>query len=538
MLVLMILLTSFTGCVKKTDSNDANVQTSGKSSEKPVQSTKEVSNFNPVGLPIVNEKITLKMMGSRHSAQGPWEDTIVMKWLEEETNIHMDVYSVPSDVYAEKKNLAFASGDLPDIFFKATLSVKDEEAYGSQNLLVSLNDLIPKYAPNFSKILKEKPHVKKAISSIEGKIYSLPYVYYTNSMANVRYINTKWLENVGMKIPETIDDFYQALKAFKDMDPNGNNQKDEIPMTDVNIGGASFYLLPAFGFVTSAGNRWDAKDNKAVYIPLQNEYKEFIIYMRKLYSEGLLDQNIFTHKTAELDAKLGEYRVGVMNDSLAKIPEEKQDEYRVLPPLTSHLNSQKMTYLIPGYVTGTYAITNKNKYPEASMRWVDLFYSEPKDAINGICGFTMFRGKEGEHWVYENDERTLFSHIPLPDGKSGDYYLSPFRNGGAPMYITSALSNKNSLLSTRIKVEGSAEHYFPYMNRVGYPGLRYTEDENEKKNSIEDELGKYVSQMEVKFILGEEPIENWDAFIERIKSIGIDEVIKIRQTALDRWNSF
>ncbi len=531
-LAVIILLASFVGCVK-TETSKTNDQTSEKLTE---TAAEEVSNFNAVGLPIVNEKITLKMMGARHSAQGPWEETVVMKWLEDETNIHMDIHTVPQDTYDEAKSLAFASGDLPDIFFRARLSIKEEETYGSQELLLPLNEYISKYAPNFLKIVKEKPHVKKGISSMDGKIYAMPYVYYTDTMANCRYINKQWLENVGMNMPGNIDDFYDVLKAFKGKDPNGNNQNDEIPMTDASFGGASAYMITAFGFVN---NRWDVIDGKAIYIPLQDEYKEFITYMKKLYSEELLDQDIFVHTTEERNAKLAEYRCGVIHDSLAQIPEEKQEEYTVLPPLTSHLNSQKMTWLIPGYVTGTYAITSKNKYPEASMRWVDMFYAEHKDAVNGLSGFTMFRGKENEHWEYVNEEKTLFTHLPLPEGMSGNYYISPFRNGGAPMYITSMPSNRGtSSLATKIKVEGAEEHYYPYMSRVGFPGLRYTEEESEKISPIESELGKYVSDMEMKFILGEEPIENWDAFIDRINEIGIEEVLRIRQTALDRWESF
>jgi putative aldouronate transport system substrate-binding protein len=46
----------------------------------------------------------------------------------------------------------------------------------------------------------------------------------------------------------------------------------------------------------------------------------------------------------------------------------------------------------------------------------------------------------------------------------------------------------------------------------------------------------YVDDMTVKFIMGNEPISGYDEFVSRIKTMGIDQIIKIQQKALDRYN--
>jgi len=41
----------------------------------------------------------------------------------------------------------------------------------------------------------------------------------------------------------------------------------------------------------------------------------------------------------------------------------------------------------------------------------------------------------------------------------------------------------------------------------------------------------------VNFIIGNEPLSNFDKFCETIKNLGIDEAIQIQQNALERYNN-
>lgn len=551
MLSVLLVVTMFTGCKKDTPNTGGEVSKSnerdtqdgkdGNKGEGQAKDKTEDSNFNPTGLPIVDEKITLKMMGSQHPAQGDWSKMEVMQYLEEKTNIHMDITTIPDEGYTEKKNLAFASGDLPDLFFRAKFTIQDEELYGTaQGLLMPMNELIEEYAPNLNKRLEEKPDANKAITALDDNIYALPYIYSTSTMADVRWINTKWLEDIDMDMPETVDDLYEILKAFKEQDPNKNGERDEIPMSMTSLDQVSHYLLPAFGII---GDRWSIKDDKTIYTPLEDEYKEYILYMKKLYSEGLLDQEIFSHTLDQVQAKIKSNRVGVFHDTLATVEDDKErGNHYVLPPLTSHVNNEKMTSDIPGVVTGTFAITHENKYPEATIRWVDLFYADhPDEAIEGISGLTVDKGWEGIYWEYTNEEKTEERSLPKPENWSKHEDYTPFGAGGVPRYISSWTKKKADdevPNPTAIKQDGSEENYFPYMKHAGYPShVRFTDEEAQRLTVIDADLETYVDQMEAKFIVGEEPIEKWDEFINRIKNIGIDEALNIRQMALDRWNS-
>src|SRR5699024_8902076 len=96
--------------------------------------------------------------------------------LKDKTNIDFEYSMVPEDGYAEKKNLAFANDDLPDVFLHADLKPSDEVKYGKQGMLIPLEELIDKYAPNLKKIFKDDPEIKQTLTAQDGHIYTLPKI--------------------------------------------------------------------------------------------------------------------------------------------------------------------------------------------------------------------------------------------------------------------------------------------------------------------------------------------------------------------------
>ena len=57
------------------------------------------------------------------------------------------------------------------------------------------------------------------------------YIYYLpgGKYGRAYFIRYDWLEKLGLEVPESVDELKAALEAFRDQDPNGNGQKDEVP---------------------------------------------------------------------------------------------------------------------------------------------------------------------------------------------------------------------------------------------------------------------------------------------------------------------
>src|SRR5690606_27226356 len=102
-------------------------------------------NFNASGYPIVEEAVTLEMMGQSSPLQPNWGDMNFFKKMNELTNIDFTYRTSTSDQYAQQKQLAFTSMQLPDVFFGANFTAAEEVDYGAQGMLAPLEDLIDQY---------------------------------------------------------------------------------------------------------------------------------------------------------------------------------------------------------------------------------------------------------------------------------------------------------------------------------------------------------------------------------------------------------
>lgn len=191
--------------------------------------------LNATGFPITKNKITMSAFAPQSANIADLNSNWFTKYLEGKTNIHLNWQLVPGETAAlnEKKQLLLASGDYPDIFMQGNLTKEEQLLYGQQGVLLPLNKLIDQYAPNIKKAFKDIPYLEKAITAPDGNIYAIPSVnecYHCQFSAKM-WVNTKWLQKLGLSAPKTTDDFYNMLKAFKEKDPNGNGKADEIAFT-------------------------------------------------------------------------------------------------------------------------------------------------------------------------------------------------------------------------------------------------------------------------------------------------------------------
>ncbi len=155
---------------------------------------------------------------------------------------------------------------------------------------------------------------------------------------------------------------------------------------------------------------------KVRYAPIEEEYKAFLSYMNTLYKEKLLDPEAYSQNKQQVNGKGENGQLGVFHDAgpFLTVGVERNEEYVALPPLTSEVNNEKLATRHSLVATGVFAITSANEYPEATIRWVDHFYSD-EGAI-----FLNY-GEEGEHFEYVDNKEGL--KILIPEGMTRDEYI-------------------------------------------------------------------------------------------------------------------
>ncbi|AUS26716.1 ABC transporter substrate-binding protein [Paenibacillus polymyxa] len=498
------------------------------------------ANFNKTGLPIVKEAVTLKMVSPKAALAPDYSKMEIFKRLEKQTNVKINWENIPDTDFAEKKNLLLASGDLPDAFYGAGFTDYELINYGKDGTIIPLENLIDKYAPNLKALLDRRPDIKLAITAPDGHIYGLPSweenKLDTNPFFHV--INKNWLDKLGLKVPQTLDEYTQALIAFKTKDPNGNGKADEIPLSFMHMQWCSDIagIFGAFGLPDNLEHRI-VREGKVIFTASQPQFKEALKYIHdNWYKQGLIDPESFTQDAAQYLAKgktpdetLGSY---VWWEVEEVVGQERSKDYALLPPLKGPNGDQMIGRNNGGGPgRGSFVITKENRYPAMTMRWIDQQY-DPYMAAQ-------------IHWgpldvVFKKDEKGKLVNLPLPKGVSAGEFRQKVAPGtGNPGVITFDDFGKVVDMEPRAqkRAEYLEKYYTPYMKKENYPSIFFEPDELDKINRIEPELIKYVNTQRGKFIVDGEVDEKWDSYVKTLEKMGLNELMEIYQKGLDRYNA-
>lgn len=226
---------------------------------------------------------------------GP-ENNRLVEYLQDEFEV--DFVVAPEETAGNQKSLLLASGDYPSVFFHGAFSKPERQRYGRLGILQPLNDLIVLHAPNVQSVLSRDADYAAGTYAPDRNIYALPGAeicyrcFYTPKM----WINTQWLENLGLDTPETAEEFEQVLIAFRDDDPNGNGLQNEIPFSGMQ--GSWFaeprsVLLSPFLYVDI--DHYLSLDNGRVAMTAtESAFRDALIWANGLYEQGLIDPLSFT----------------------------------------------------------------------------------------------------------------------------------------------------------------------------------------------------------------------------------------------------
>lgn len=514
---------------------------------------------SPAGtFPIVKEKITIKAFLCPTNMIKDYSNNEFTKWLEDLTNIHLEFDIPPMAEAQQKLNLMLASDDLPEIIIGCNIRLDQLQLLAEQGVFLPLNDYIEKYGVEFKKVYEAFPQVKDLITLRDGKIYGLPHINdcYHCSMSQKMWVYQPWLDKLGLKPPETTEEFYQMLKAFKEKDPNGNGKADEIPLSGTREQNGGWraqldsFLMNSFVYndrVTANGSRHLILENgvvKAAYV--QPGWKEGLKYYAKLYAEGLIDPQAFTNDQNQL-RQLGEnpnvpilgatsagwYGVFTQNGG----PSGRWKEYKPIAPLKGP-SGMRQTPLTPYQPTGghgNFMITRVAKNPEAAFRLADVFYGF--DATTR----SVF-GPEGEDWV-----RAKPDDVSIAGGKAAYTVLKVWSgeehnrhwNQAAPTFRTSEYRLSQTYNPAdpleRWLYEWTKNLYEPYGTRdKAVPPLVFTKEQSKEFGELNTAVLNVVDEWFAKFVTGKADVDrDWDTYIKTLKDSGLDRFLAIYQAAYD-----
>ncbi|MBT2758873.1 extracellular solute-binding protein [Mesobacillus foraminis] len=349
----------------------------------------------------------IKIMTTAYSTEPPKENSPALKALEKYTKTDITVNYVV-DAYPDKLNITLASGNLPHILMipdkiPSFVSAVRDGAFWE------LGPYLKDY-PN----LKEANEVTLQNSSIDGKIYG---IYRARPLGrNGITMRKDWLDNLGLEKPETVEEFYNVLKAFTQDDPDGNGKDDTYGMVISKYFGPFDIMQLWFG----APNKWGEDQDGKLYPDFTtDEYLEALKFFKKLYDEKLINEDFAVMDPLKWGDPMMNNQAGVIVDVLDRAYRTQEDMIKANPDLKDPITvlpgveGPDGLRLMPtaGY-SGMLAIPKTSVKTEEELKKVLTFIDKLSDkeaqiiAYNGIEG-KHYEMKDGKFESLAADDKAL-----------------------------------------------------------------------------------------------------------------------------------
>ncbi|NQX67200.1 extracellular solute-binding protein [Paenibacillus alba] len=438
----------------------------------------------------------------------------------------------------EQLNVTLASGDLPDMIeynWKTNFPGGPEKAI-KDGVVMKLNDVIDKYAPNLKKYLKEHPEVDKMVKTDSGNYFAFPFVRGDESLMVFQgpMLRQDYLTELGLQMPTTMDEWYSVLKAFKE------KKGMEAPLTfrglnDLNNGA----FIGAYGI-----NRSFYVDNGQVkFGPAQPAYKDFLATMRKWYAEGLLDKNIATVDIKAQDANMTSGKsgasIGAAGSGMGKwvgAVKGKDPKYDLVAAPYPVLNKGdkpkfgQKSFAFGSEPSGMIAITGTSKNVELAAKFLDYGYSEE--------GHNFFNfGTEGVSYKMDNGYPKYTDLIMNnPEKLSLAQAMGLYIRGNTSGPFVQDIRYLEQYYTMKQQKDAIVVWQNTDASKYMLPPVTATPQESTELAKIMNEVNALVDETSLKIILGASPVQEFDKYLSKLQTLNINRAIEIQKAALDRYN--
>ncbi len=498
-------------------------------------------------LPIAtaDNPITLKVAFPVPSQVEDMNTNQLTLYVEEQTGINLEFIEMSTSETATQVNTLMNGGELPDIFLAYNFPYDALCTYADAGLIVPLDEYIDKWGYNLKNTIMADPDLGENVLSYatyDGHVYAMPSGggLVTNVYGHYpARIQTYYLDELGMELPQTLDDLKAFLVKLHETYP------DVIPMTAYEGENDIFAnISQAFQF-TDVTTYLKNTDGKVEFIGNNEEFRKALEYTKEMVDEGLIDPAAFTQDQSVLSTLLAQdgYNVGVLCSgyNVAQVSDNEGDEYnsfRIIGTLEGPdgYRSTQVDRNAAG-VNRSMVITSACQYPEEAFRLFDFFLSDDF-ALKARVGF------EGEQW------EKAAEGVMGRDGEQAWFTLLTVQEWQQPS--TNVLWHQESFIHSNIlnHCEATAGmQKYPVAGEIVKQNLKELDsgeampqlvmdaetmtEYNELKTLIVDNVNSNIAQ----FVLGNRDLSEFDDYCAELDSMGVDRYVELAQTAFDNLSN-
>ena len=502
-----------------------------------------------------------------YTTQGPdnaadWEENWYMLHLIDKSNINLNYTQIPADALAEQRNLMLNSGEIPDIMYGFDFSTSQMVIYGQE--LGMFLDMTPyiteELMPTATRRFDERPYAKADSTLPNGCIYGLPRIgaMIPPSGCDSCNWNMKSLELLGIEMPTTLDEFTDALYAWKDADPYGKGD-DNYPFASCDsLGNGTMFLLSAFGFVSGGkGNTLALRNGEVVYVAYEDAFGEYLKLFHSYFSDGIVTPDFYTIDGTQYNAMIADSKILFMGTYAPyvriKEPADAFKDYWVATPLTSEWNDTPVAGRSKGLILNGYVLSADIKYPEAAMRLADFFFTEENSIL---CRNGPYKDSEDTYGLFDEGwhlEGNAIYYGSLTLAEFNATTEKPRRNqlficaNNESVGITSDYyQNFNAVSMMKYylgegwhevvyNMDSGDDHYKAAISqsimqyatpRLFASAFYFDEATSYRIADLQTLINDYAANEIAKFVTGIRDLNEFDAFRAELKSLGVEEYIQ------------
>ena len=488
----------------------------------------------------------------------------IYKRLEEKTNVHVNWKAIQADQWGDKIALEMANiKTLPEFISPAGLGDADILKYAKQGVIIPLEEYItPELMPNLCKVFEQAPEYKDMCTDENGHNWTLPWIEQLGvgktaiqTIGNMPFINTAWLDFLGLKMPTTVDEFEQVLLAFRDhaaeLKEHFNIDGDIIPLACIVNGGNEDCRVLCNGFGEGYGDPDDWRhivitdDKQVICAATTQGWRDGVEWLHKLYTENLFDPDAFTQEwsTYVAKGKSGRYGVcfswdvaNIVGLTMADIqngtagweplPMLKADTVN-LTPNTGSLTS--------GFDRGRGAVVTANaKNPALICAWLDQMYDPLQSPQNnwgtygeddGFDIFVMGTNDKGEPMLQHAD---LGGHSPV-EVREAEMVDGPLAvlDSYYGVYVTCPDDAK-------YRLDWIKDIYTPDMHtKYVFPNVLMSSDDTKEISNLLADIDKCIETARANAIMNGFSDADWNQLQADLQAYKVDQLLAIFQKYVD-----
>lgn len=467
-------------------------------------------------------------------------DTPFAKNWMEKTGTEIEFLHPPTGQLKEQFSLILADGNLPDLMeynWLVDYPGGPEKAI-KDGVILPLNDIFEQYCPNLMAYLEANPDIDKMIKTDEGHYYVFPFIRGDERLCCTigLMLRGDWLDELGLEVPTTMDEWHTVLTAFKEKKGATAPYTYEYTNNPLTVADPFAYANETTRAFYMGG------DGTIHFGATEPGFKNYLTTMNQWYSEGLIDPDIATLANDQVSAKITSGAAGAalgwagsrMGTWTAAASVSNPDYRLVAAPSPT---IEKGAFPEFGQIENQYsgrasvAITTSCKNVEQAARLMDYAYGE-----EGHMTFNF--GIEGESYEMIDGYPTYTDFImDNPDGLPIAQAMSSYIRGNYNGPFVQDLRYLEQYYTMDEQKETPEVWGATNAAKHVMPPITPTADESKEFSTIMNEINTYRDEMTLKFMFGTESLDNFDAYVQNIKNMGLDRALEIQNAALERYNA-